>query len=77
MVDYNKNGGILWKNAKYEKGGNQPYAKGEITLLDGTIVHMTIWVPKSEKIKGFNVTISEPFKKENKNDSEEVEDLPF
>ena len=53
-----KNGtGVLWKNDKYEKGGNHPYAKGIIKVLNGEDLDVVLWIPKSEKIKGFNLTM--------------------
>lgn len=62
-----KNGtGVIWKNDKYTKGGNQPYAKGTIKNLDGSDVDITLWMPKSDKIKGFNITIQPKFGRENK-----------
>ena len=57
-----KNGqGTIWHNDKYVKDGNQPYAKGKAKDLQGNDIDITLWIPKSDKIKGFNVTISEPF----------------
>ena len=53
-----KNGtGVVWKNDKYTKGGNQPYAKGIIKGLNGEELDVALWIPKSEKIKGFNLTM--------------------
>ena len=59
MSDYEqKNGtGVVWKNDKYTKGGNQPYAKGIIKGLNGEELDVALWIPKSEKIKGFNLTM--------------------
>lgn len=56
-----KGTGTLWKNEKYTQGGNQPYAKGKVIDLNGDEIEITLWIPKSEKIKGFNVTITEPY----------------
>ena len=53
-----KNGtGTIWKNEKYVPGGNQPYAKGVIKDLNGNDVDVALWIPKSDKIKGFNMTM--------------------
>ena len=53
-----KNGtGVVWKNEKYEKGGKYPYAKGIIKGLNGEDLDVALWIPKSEKIKGFNLTM--------------------
>ena len=53
-----KNGtGVVWKNDKYTKGGNQPYAKGIIKGLNGEDLDVALWIPKSDKIKGFNLTM--------------------
>lgn len=53
-----KNGtGVVWKNDKYTKGGNQPYAKGIIKGLNGEELDVALWIPKSERIKGFNLTM--------------------
>mgnify|MGYP000946350996 CR=1 FL=1 len=53
-----KNGtGVVWKNDKYTKGGNQPYAKGIIKGLNGEELDVALWIPKSDKIKGFNLTM--------------------
>ncbi len=46
-----KNGtGVVWKNDKYTKGGNHPYAKGIIKGLNGEDFDVALWIPKSEKI---------------------------
>lgn len=59
-----KNGQItIWKNEKYVKGGNLPYASGKGLDLNGKEHQYTLWIPKSDKIKGFNLTISEPYVK--------------
>ena len=59
-----KNGQVtLWKNDKYTTGGNQPYAKGKGLDLNGNEFEYTLWIPKSDKIKGFNMSISEPYVK--------------
>lgn len=65
MANYEqKNGQItVWTNEKYTKGGNQPYAKGKGKDLQGNEIEVTLWIPKSEKIKGFNLTMSEPYQK--------------
>jgi len=53
-----KNGtGVVWKHDKYTKGGNQPYAKGIIKGLNGEELDVALWIPKSDKIKGFNLTM--------------------
>ena len=78
-----KNGtGTAFKNEKYVQGGNQPYAKGSFLDLNGNRYDIAIWIPKSDKVKGFNLTVSEPYKKEETNHpksiSEEAgDDLPF
>lgn len=84
MSDYEqKNGtGVLWKNDKYEKGGKYPYANGIIKGLTGEDLDVALWIPKSEKIKGFNVTMK-PYEAREKKDEgyattpPEAEDLPF
>lgn len=65
--------GTVFKNEKYTEGGNHPYAKGSGKTLEGKDIEIALWVPKSDKIKGFNLTFQEPYKKQ---DSKE-EDLPF
>jgi hypothetical protein len=88
MANYEqKNGQItVWKNNKYEVGGNQPYAKGKGLDLNGKECDFTLWIPKSDKIKGFNLVISEPYvnQVENQHIAEEKQatnqptnDLPF
>lgn len=79
-----KNGQItVWKNEKYEVGGKQPYAKGKGLDLNGKEIEVTLWIPKSDKIKGFNLTISEPYvstaytTQSNSIDEEDVDGLPF
>jgi hypothetical protein len=63
MAYEQKNGQItVWKNEQYEKGGNKPYAKGKGKDHNGNEVEITLWIPKSDKIKGFNLTIGEPYK---------------
>ncbi len=60
-----KNGEItVWKNEKYVQGGNQPYAKGTGKDLNGVEIDVALWIPKSEKIKGFNMTLKPAYKKE-------------
>ena len=65
MANYEQKFGqfTVWVNEKYTKGGNQPYAKGKGKDLQGNEIEVTLWIPKSEKIKGFNLTVSEPYKK--------------
>ena len=68
MSDYiPKNGEItVWINDKFTEGGNQPYIKGRGKNLDGTLVDVALWTPKSEKMAGmaFNMTIKEAWQKE-------------
>ena len=75
-----KNGtGVVWKNDKYTKGGNQPYAKGIIKGLNGEDLDVALWIPKSEKIKGFNLTMKLYEKPQEYTTSAPTEesDLPF
>ena len=78
-----KNGQFtVWKNEKFEVGGNKPYAKGKGLDLNGKEIEVTLWIPKSDKIKGFNLTISEPYvstTQENTNsiEQEDGDGLPF
>ena len=75
-----KNGtGVVWKNDKYTKGGNQPYAKGIIKGLNGEELDVALWIPKSEKIKGFNLTMRLYEKPQEYTTSAPTEesDLPF
>ncbi len=75
-----KNGtGVVWKNDKYTKGGNQPYAKGIIRGLNGEDLDVALWIPKSEKIKGFNLTMKLYEKPQEYTTSAPTEesDLPF
>jgi 4-hydroxythreonine-4-phosphate dehydrogenase len=51
----------VWKNEKYTQGGNQPYAKGKGKDLNGAEVEVTLWIPKSDKIKGFNASLKKDF----------------
>lgn len=84
MSDYEqKNGtGVLWKNEKYVKDGNYPYAKGIIKGLDGEQLDVALWIPKSDKIKGFNLTMK-PYDKPQEPKGEyttgapDESDLPF
>jgi hypothetical protein len=80
-----KNGtGVVWKNDKYTKGGNHPYAKGIIKGLNGEDLDVALWIPKSDKIKGFNLTMK-PYEKTYEKPQEEYttsapteeSDLPF
>lgn len=78
--------GTIWKNDKYEKGGKYPYANGIIKGFNGEDLDVALWIPKSDKIKGFNLTMK-PFEKKVNNNAannsyatsapEEVDDLPF
>jgi len=74
-----KNGtGVVWKNDKYTKGGNHPYAKGIIKGLNGEDLDVALWIPKSEKIKGFNLTMKLYEKPQAGYATEPpVDDLPF
>ena len=65
MANYEQKNGhfTVWVNNKYTKGGNQPYAKGKGKDLQGNEIEVTLWIPKSDKIKGFNLTMSEPYQK--------------
>ena len=65
MANYEQKNGqfTVWVNDKYTKGGNQPYAKGKGKDLQGNEIEVTLWIPKSDKIKGFNLTMSEPYQK--------------
>ena len=85
MSDYeNKPGtGTIWKNDKYEKGGKYPYAKGIVKGLNGEDLDVVLWVPKSDKIKGFNLTMK-PYEKPQEPKGEyttgvpaDESDLPF
>ena len=68
-----KNGtGTIWKNDKYTVGGNQPYAKGTIKDLNGNNFEVALWIPKSDKAKGFNFTMQEPYKKNAEPDTAKV-----
>lgn len=55
--------GTAFKNDKYVKGGTQPYARGKVLDLEGNEMEIALWIPKSEKVNGFNVTLKEPYKK--------------
>ena len=65
MANYEQKNGqfTVWVNKKYTKGGNHPYAKGKGKDLQGNEIEVTLWIPKSDKIKGFNLTMSEPYQK--------------
>lgn len=66
MAYEQKNGELtVWKNDKFVKGGNQPYAKGTGKDLQGNEIEVVLWIPKSENIKGFNCVIKPAYKKEN------------
>ena len=75
--------GTIWKNDKYEKGGKYPYANGIIKGLTGEDLDVVLWVPKSDKIKGFNLTMK-PYEKPQEPKGEyttgapaDESDLPF
>lgn len=75
--------GTIWKNDKYEKGGKYPYANGIIKGLTGEDLDVALWVPKSDKIKGFNLTMK-PYDKPQEPKGEyttgapaDESDLPF
>ena len=72
----------VWKNDKYEVGGNQPYASGKGIDLNGNPVEVAVWVPKLDKIsdRAFNITIRpDNHLEQNKQTKKEEEptDLPF
>ncbi|MDH6304640.1 hypothetical protein M2459_001376 [Parabacteroides sp. PF5-5] len=60
--------GTLFKNDKYEAGGIQPYCRGKVKTPDGKEWEAALWIPKSDKVKGFNVSIKEPYVKDNTDD---------
>ena len=63
MAYEQKNGQItVWKNEKFVQGGTQPYAKGTGKDLQGNDIDVALWIPKSERVKGFNLTITTPYK---------------
>lgn len=49
--------GTAFKNDRYEKGGNYPYAKGIVRDPNGKKWSIALWIPRNESIKGFNVTL--------------------
>jgi len=65
MANYEQKNGqfTVWVNDKYTKGGKQPYAKGKGKDLQGNEIEVALWIPKSDKVKGFNLTMSEPYQK--------------
>ena len=65
MANYEQKNGqfTVWVNDKYTKGGKHPYAKGKGKDLQGNEIEVTLWIPKSDKIRGFNLTMSEPYQK--------------
>ena len=74
----------LWKNEKYEAGGNQPYARGRGVDLNGTNIEVTRWIPKSDKMadRAFNLTMKpdnygKQIKQTNQQEEKEPTDLPF
>ena len=74
----------LWKNEKYEVGGNQPYARGKGVDLNGTNIEVTLWIPKSDKMmdRAFNLTMKpdnyrKQIKQTNQQEEKEPTDLPF
>ena len=70
--------GTLWKNEKYIKGGNQPYAKGKVIDPSGNEWDAALWIPKSDKVKGFNITLSEKWKPKEKPQIEaKIEEPPM
>ncbi len=68
MANYEQKNGqfTVWVNDKYTKGGKHPYAKGKGKDLQGNEIEVTLWIPKSDKIRGFNLTMSEPYQKPSK-----------
>lgn len=79
--EINNGQGTAFKNDKYEKGGNQPYARGRFKTPEGMEYEIALWIPKTDKIKGFNISVKEPYKG-NGNAQEtqgtvEGDDLPF
>ena len=74
----------LWKNEKYEVGGNQPYARGKGVDLNGTNIEVTLWIPKSDKMadRAFNLTMKpdnygKQINQTNQQEEKEPTDLPF
>lgn len=53
--------GTLFKNDSYTQGGTHPYCKGKFKDPTGKEWEAALWLPKSDKIKGFNITIKEPY----------------
>jgi len=78
--------GTLFKNDKYEKGDNQPYCRGKLKDPTGKEWEAALWIPKSDKVKGFNITLKEPYQNNNNehpyisgspHPEEPSDDLPF
>lgn len=81
MAYEQKNGELtVWKHKLYETGGKYPYATGTGKDQNGNDIEVVLWIPKSEKITGFNVVIK-PYKKEEKQQTSDINkpdsDLPF
>lgn len=78
--------GVVFKNYKYTDGGNQPYARGYFLTPEGEKYEIALWVPRQgSALKGFNLSIQEPWEKRENNASVKKEsdihktddDLPF
>jgi hypothetical protein len=52
--------GTIYKNEKYVAGGTQPYARGTVKDLEGNDLQIALFMPKSDRIKGFNAVLSRP-----------------
>lgn len=53
--------GTAFKNNKFEQGGTQPYATGRFKTPTGEEYEIALWIPKSPNVKGFNITVKEPY----------------
>ena len=62
--------GKAFKNEKYVAGGTQPYARGKFKTPDGVEYEIALWIPKSNNVKGFNLTVKEPYTGNNQQSAE-------
>lgn len=68
--------GVLFQNKKTDE--RQPDYKGEILSLEGKKLSIAMWKKTSSKgAEYFSVSISEPFKKDGKEDRKVINDIPF
>lgn len=69
--------GTLFKDKNFTQGGKYPYCSGRIMTPDGHEWDAALWIPKTEKVKGFNISIKEHQEYKKQDNAPATDGLPF